>query len=851
MNAILNTKELIDAFEIKANQAGLSVNCPADGLFKSEIAIVAEAPGDKEVASGSPLTGGSGGYLWTVLRKHGISRTDCYITNAAKRQVAFSNDDDRASLGKHEQTLWYELLKWELSQLPNLRIVIALGNHALKALTGHDGITKWRGSVLEVQVPRVNVDGRVEPRTVRVVAAYNPAFVLRAPVNELIFQHDMSRVGQVIAGTWKPHPIDVVINPSYAESIEFIRHIRASKEPIASDIETMGGETACIGIANGPHNAFCINFRTRTENRFTLDEEESLLLELAEMYNDPDIDTIWQNGGFDMSWLWFKNKIKVKPAFFDTMLAHHCLYPWMPHDLGYICTQYTNHPYYKDEKDTWRGKGDIDQYWTYNGKDCAITYAAATKMLKELEKQKLADFFFDHVMQVQPHLVRMVVGGIKMDLTKRAALNEGLRSDLEDYKQAFYRAVHAATGDSDYYPNPLSPTQLSELLFKRLRLVGRGASTNEENRQRMAKDYRTNDKAREVLRTIDVYKEEHKFYSTYVDTDIDEDGRMRCSYSQSGVKKAPGRLSSSKVLWGHWDERNKKFINHGMNLQNQPKRAYEMFEADEDYTFVYFDLSQAEARFVAWDAEIHSWMEDFERARIDSSYDAHRALASSMFKVPYADVPTDDEIDGRKTIRFTAKRCRHGLNYRMEADRLATTTGLPLHEAQRAYELYHRETPELRKWWAALTTEAQTTRMLFNYLGRRLYIQGNLYDPTTLESIVAFRPQSSIGDKVCRVIKLCERDEEWPIDARMGLNVHDALIALAPIQKAKQVARIMKRHAEEPLVVKPSLPPLIIPADLGIALPGPDGVRRWSTIQKVKYNELDDFDLMKEYPSKK
>jgi len=120
-----------------------------------------------------------------------------------------------------------------------------------------------------------------------------------------------------------------------------------------------------------------------------------------------------------------------------------------------------------------------------------------------------------------------------------------------------------------------------------------------------------------------------------------------------------------------------------------------MFIAPEGYSFGYFDLGQAEARLVAWFAGIESWMEQFEKARIDGKYDAHRALASDMFNIPYEDFPSSDyNLDGTKSIRFTAIRCRHGLNYRMQPGRLAITTGMGIREASKNYQLYHSLVPE-------------------------------------------------------------------------------------------------------------------------------------------------------------
>lgn len=286
-----------------------------------------------------------------------------------------------------------------------------------------------------------------------------------------------------------------------------------------------------------------------------------------------------------------------------------------------------------------------------------------------------------------------------------------------------------------------------------------------------------------------------------------------------------------------------------------------MFVADPGYGFGYFDLSQAEARYVAWDADIKTWIEQFERARIDGSYDAHRALASDMFNVPYDEVPTKDRnADWSPTIRYIAKRCRHGLNYRMGADKLATVTGLPSWQAQEAYNIYHNKTPELRVWWDRITHTVREKRVLFNSLGRRLLFLNRLTDmsgganeTSALDSIIAFRPQSTIGDKVVEVWRKSESDPEWPVNARICLNIHDALIVIAPIVRLMKCIQIMKRYAEEPIIVESIVSrekrPMIIPAETKISYPtiwnvndegklefteDRSGLHRWSHMRKVE-----------------
>lgn len=811
---------LFEEVSRRATACGLLVECAMDGSTACEIAVVAEAPGPREVQLGVPLIGGSGKLLWNTLRPHGVSRKDCYVTNVCKRQIALEHGK-RRPLANNESEHWKAILRWELCQLPNLRYILVSGGLALEAITGLSGVTQRRGSVLPITLDN--------GKQVFCVITLNPAAVLRDLKQEVAFKLDCAKLERVMAGQHKFQAIHEHINPTVEEALAWIAKMRREKKPICFDIETIANETACVGLANSGTEGMCINFRTRNTDRYSVDEEMRIRRALQELFADPSARFIAQNASFDSYWLWYKDRIRVRACWFDTMLAHHTLYPSLPHNLGFLCTQYTDYPFYKDEAKQWREGGDIDSFWRYNVHDCCVTWQVAEAIERELKAQKLDTFFFENVMSLQPHLVRMTVAGVKIDLELRAKLEEELSIEVQTRLQEFYDTTIAATGDPEFKPNPRSPKQLSELLFTRLKLVGRGASTDDENRKEMYNHPRTGEAARAVLRAIDIYAEEHKFLSTYVQTQIDEDGRMRCEYKQSGVQRAPGRLSSSKTLWGG-----------GMNLQNQPPRARSMFIADPGYCFVYFDLSQAEARVVGWLAKIDKWKEQFEKARQDGKYDCHRALAAEMWGMPYDEVPKEDFLPDAKgvlrpTRRFIAKRCRHGLNYRMGPERLSAVTGLDRQEAYAAYTAYHRTTPELRRWWGDLEKEARDKKMLFNAYGRRLILLER-FGEDALESVVAFKPQSTIGDKVCRVIRQCEQDVRWPRDARIALNVHDALIALAPITNWKRVAQLMVHYAEEPVILNGES--LIIPAEIGLSQADEAGLHRWSTIKKIDKAEI-------------
>lgn len=254
----------------------------------------------------------------------------------------------------------------------------------------------------------------------------------------------------------------------------------------------------------------------------------------------------------------------------------------------------------------------------------------------------------------------------------------------------------------------------------------------------------------------------------------------------------------------------------------------------EQLHYVYFDGAQAEARIVAYEANIPSWKEQFERARLNpGSYDAHIALAAEMFNVPYDDIPRNDyNEDGSLTLRGVSKRCRHGLNYRMQPARLAAVTGMSLARANEAFHAYHRATPELERWWKQIIDEVRTTRVLITCLGRRMEFLGSRIDETMLDSIIAFKPQSTLGDFVCSVQYKAQEDDDWPQYARIPFNNHDSLSALCRERDVQTVARILKKYAEAPLLIKGEQ--LIIPSDFKSSYADEQGVHRWSQLKKLE-----------------
>jgi DNA polymerase len=134
-----------------------------EGSPRAELMFVGEAPGRDEDAQGRPFVGRAGQLLTQMIEAMGFRREDVYIANVLKCRPP----DNRAP-APDEVAHCEPFLRRQI-ELVRPRIICALGNHALRALTGFTGgISKVRGRPLEMLQWTV-------------VPTFHPAYLLRNP----------------------------------------------------------------------------------------------------------------------------------------------------------------------------------------------------------------------------------------------------------------------------------------------------------------------------------------------------------------------------------------------------------------------------------------------------------------------------------------------------------------------------------------------------------------------------------------------------------------------------------------------------------------------------------------------
>jgi uracil-DNA glycosylase len=227
---------------------------------------------------------------------------------------------------------------------PNL--IICLGNCALWAMAGRTGVTKLRGTT---QLSTHCVSGY------KLLPTYHPAAVLRqwelrpTTVIDFIKARRETEFGEV-----RRTACEIWIEPTLEDINGFIsRYIRGCSL-LSVDIETTGSRITCIGFAPTIDRAIVIPFddeRSKSGSFWpTLADERQCWRLVNDVLVDGSIPKLFQNGLYDITFLWRAYGIGVRGAREDTMLLHHSLQPESLKGLGYLGSIYTDHGAWKVER---------------------------------------------------------------------------------------------------------------------------------------------------------------------------------------------------------------------------------------------------------------------------------------------------------------------------------------------------------------------------------------------------------------------------------------------------------------------------------------------------------------------
>ncbi len=147
-----------------------------EGNPDAAVVFVGEAPGEEEDRTGRPFVGRAGQLLTRMIEAMTLKRDKVYICNVLKCRPP----DNRDPLPDEVSTC-FPFLKRQL-EIIRPRVVVTLGKHALKVLTGE------RAGVTTVHGRWYNNMG------MRILPTFHPAFLLRYPSMKRAAWDDLKKV---------------------------------------------------------------------------------------------------------------------------------------------------------------------------------------------------------------------------------------------------------------------------------------------------------------------------------------------------------------------------------------------------------------------------------------------------------------------------------------------------------------------------------------------------------------------------------------------------------------------------------------------------------------------------------
>jgi len=274
----------------------------------------------------------------------------------------------------------------------------------------------------------------------------------------------------------------------------------------------------------------------------------------------------------------------------------------------------------------------------------------------------------------------------------------------------------------------------------------------------------------------------HKLKSTYLDANIDDDGRLRCAFNPVGT--VSGRISSSKTIWGT-----------GMNIQNDPPEFKQFMLFDDGYVGYDLDLSQAENRIVAVIAPDAKMIAAFE-----DGIDIHKKTAAGIFGKPIEEITSeigecpickDPKTCGHKGERFWGKKSNHSFNYGLGPFQFAYRLGVSNIVGKRIRDAYHNTYPGIKRYWLWIQEElGRNNKILVNLYGtHRMFM--DRWGDSLFKSAYSWIPQGTVADKINTegLIEIFYNQQTYR-EAELLNQVHDSIVLQIPISAG------WKRHAE-------------------------------------------------------
>jgi DNA polymerase len=178
-------RELLEKFDGCALKHTATRLVFADGNPQARIMFVGEAPGRDEDIEGLPFVGRSGKLLDRMIAAIGLDRSKAYIANV----IPWRPPGNRTPTPQETQ-ICLPFIQRQI-ELVNPDVLVTLGNPSTQTLLQtREGIMRTRGKWFDYDTGS---------RTIRAIATFHPAYLLRSPSYKRMSWQDLRSIATALA----------------------------------------------------------------------------------------------------------------------------------------------------------------------------------------------------------------------------------------------------------------------------------------------------------------------------------------------------------------------------------------------------------------------------------------------------------------------------------------------------------------------------------------------------------------------------------------------------------------------------------------------------------------------------
>lgn len=753
---------------------------PGKGPVPCDMVLIGEAPGRNEDERGEPFVGLAGQLLDEALLKAGLGRASVYVTNVVKRRPPSNRVPTPAEL-----KWWVPSLHEELASVQP-KVVVALGDSALKALTGKTGITRRRGVEINVE------------HGYKVLPTFHPAYALRSPRALPILIADLQRAALILKDGARATPTETII----IETKKLYAYF-ADSTVIAYDVETRGLDP------RNPDNRLLGVGMTRHEGKalyFVVNDDTLPAIKEAFAY---PAKFVAHNGLFDNRWLRRYN-IEVRQTF-DTMIASFLLDPTRRMALEYLLVELLGfEPYHEaTQKMLDAGRGDevpLEDLAARCGRDVDGTLRLYTYFKERILKDAGLARLMQHIaLPISKIIEKIEDTGFPLDVELLAQTREYFYS-----KEAGLGAKMQQLAGLKELVNFNSTQVLAKIMFTQMglpvvKLTPKGRPSTDKEVLMKLQDMSP------FVRAVLERRKCTKLRTAYVErwAERQQNGRL---YGQISLTRTRTMRLASDLM------------QVPRALTEDGKRIRDLITATPDHVILEADFAQIEPRIMAWLSGDQAMLQIFQEDR-----DIYAETARDVLRV-----------EATKETRQKAKPVVLGFQYRMGWLKFMTYAFMEYgirfteDEAQEVQRRFFHKYSGLLSYYMRQEMEVRRTKQVRTPLG---FIRplADILSPDKDVREEAIRqaintPVQATGNHF-NLLAAIEARRELPASHRLLLPNHDSLIWEVPENDVESAARVVKQVMEVQV-------PQIVKDKFGIVLPVPLVAevkfgRRWGSLAEL------------------